>query len=299
LVIFLLCATGFLAASASSLLPVAISAGQVANLAMIHGVPMNSLLHMWSLSTEEQFYIVWPPVLVALLHRLPRSRIALTIVAVGLASLAWRTVLVLTSAPPQRILYGPDTRADAILIGCLLALCIHRVSSRHAATWASVGFLVLLAAVPLGSVDTWTLFPVAMAAAGVIAWLATTTSRAIPVWVLSSAPLVGLGRISYGMYLWHLPLAVALTGVRPPWQVAGWTVAISIAIAALVWNLVERPILSRAKPQPRPRTRPTSASGAPLSMAAPREAAALLGPVQGAAIAAATRPAPSQQRTDQ
>jgi peptidoglycan/LPS O-acetylase OafA/YrhL len=132
----------------------------------------------------------------------------------------------------------------------------------------------LLACVPLGAIDTWTFLPVAIGAAAVIAWLATTNTRAVAVRILASAPLVGLGRISYGVYLWHLPLAVALTDVLPPWQVAAWTIAISIAIAGLVWKFVERPVLSRAEPWPRMKAHATSRSDDTLSHTAGQESRA-------------------------
>jgi peptidoglycan/LPS O-acetylase OafA/YrhL len=242
-VVFLAVAGVSLAASHSSLTPVLVSAAQTANFAMVAQTPMLGLAHMWSLSMEEQFYVLWPWLLVALAHRARRLLVGALVVGTVL-SVGLRTYLTIAGAPDERLMFAPDTRADAILIGCLLAVALPVLRSWPAAPLAGLGAAVVAAAVPWSGQGSWTLLPVALGAAAVIAWTATARPTCLPSRVLGSRPLAYLGGISYGIYLWHFPFVAALGRLAPFARFAS-VLAISTAIAVLSWTYLERPIRDR------------------------------------------------------
>jgi peptidoglycan/LPS O-acetylase OafA/YrhL len=221
----------------------------VANFANLVGTDMEGLAHMWSLSMEEQFYLLWAPALAALLARRRRHLLGRVLLAATVASVATRLALVLTGASDQRIMFGPDSRADALLIGCLVAVYLPflraRLTARHVGRLAAVGALVLLGCIPLGPQGAWTLLPVALATAAVVGWAVTTRGTGPAHSLLTWRPLRALGRISYGVYLWHLPFALAFATGRSPWIAAGLTLATAVGLATVSWLLVERPVLQR------------------------------------------------------
>jgi peptidoglycan/LPS O-acetylase OafA/YrhL len=244
-----------------SLMPIAASALYTANIAMVVGVPMGVLEHMWSLSLEEQFYVLWPLVLLFLIRKRRPAVIAAALAGGIVLVTGFRLTLTLGGAPESRMIFGPDTRADALMIGCLLAFVIERLTTRSVARAAAVGAIVLGGALPWGSIGSWTLLPVALASAGVIAWAAGAGSRGPAFGLLCSTPMVGLGKISYGVYLWHLPV-VRLMGqdLHPVGQLA-LGLGLSIALAWVSWRFVEMPVLDRVRRPASPRVRPASVAG--------------------------------------
>jgi peptidoglycan/LPS O-acetylase OafA/YrhL len=185
--------------------------------------------------------------LVALLARRRRHLLGRLLLAGTAASVATRLVLVLTGATDQRIMFGPDSRADALLIGCLLAVHLPALQGRLTGRLATVGGLVVVACVPLGPEGAWTLLPVALGTAAVVAWAVTTPGTGAAYGLLSWRPLRALGRISYGVYLWHLPFALAFATGRQPWVAACLALATSVGLATVSWLLVERPALQRGR----------------------------------------------------
>lgn len=200
--------------------------------------------HTWSLGIEEQFYLLWP-ILFIVLSQLPRGRTLAFFAALALAGAAalWRARLGIQGASAMRLYNGFDTRSDAIFIGCALALVPWRLTD-----WWPVGVAVLVATFILLPWDDQILLfggytVVAIAAAFVIGGAAqtdTAISRG-----LSFAPLVAIGRVSYGLYLFHFPIYVAVA------QKFGWnpwylnTVGLGLAslVAVLSFRYLERPSL--------------------------------------------------------
>lgn len=209
----------------------------------------NPLLHTWSLSVEEQFYLVFP-LLLAFSWRLASRRrgsagsAQLIVAVVGLGSLAlailgssgWRHPSPYVDAALGALLgfYSPLTRVWEFAAGALLALTwqrMTRMTRRRAVPTSVVGVLLLGASLFLISGSTpfpglWTLLPVG----GAILLLISGEQQDSPVTrVLSSTPMVKIGDWSYSIYLWHWP-AIVFTKIIWP----GATVAVMVA-AALSW----------------------------------------------------------------
>ncbi|GHJ56257.1 hypothetical protein Nm8I071_55640 [Nonomuraea sp. TT08I-71] len=221
--------------------------------------------HYWSLAVEEQFYLVWPVLLVGVAWlarrgRTPESRFrALAFVAVGVvwaASFAWSVLLV--EADPGRAYFVTTTRMWELAVGALLALAPTRRLTGVVATAAGWLGVAAIAASAV-ALSTSTPFPGTMAlpatlgAALIIA--AGATARYGPVALLRLPPMQFLGGISYTLYLWHWPLLVVLEARMPdPGALAVVaTVALSVLLAYLTSRLVERPVWHSPRLAVRPR----------------------------------------------
>lgn len=194
----------------------------------------------WSLAIEEQFYIVWP---ILLILGLRYARRWLPWIVGAVAALSIMDVFFV--ARPSWVYTGPDTRANELLVGCLVAIVADR-GLRVRGWIAVVGFLMAawsFAEVTIWDDASWPTF--AAGCALVVSWAAHAEGGAA-VAALSFRPLVFLGTISYGLYLWH---AVLLATGLP--FVLAYPVALVIAVQS--WRLLERPLLRRyghaAKPQ--------------------------------------------------
>jgi peptidoglycan/LPS O-acetylase OafA/YrhL len=219
------------------------------------------LVHTWSLAVEEQFYLLWPPLLIALVFRRAGMRaVLIAAVAGATASAVWRYVLITHHSSIDRVYLGTDTRVDAMLIGCALAVLFHAgwmpTGARFVA-WvrvaAAASAVVLVTTVvtvarPRPVLYEGGLTLLALCAASIIALIVLSpdglASRA-----LAWRPLERLGQISYGLYLWHLPIFVITRWAIPtvPNLVAvPIMVTLSIGVAVASHQFVEQPFL-RAK----------------------------------------------------
>jgi peptidoglycan/LPS O-acetylase OafA/YrhL len=224
------------------------------------GGAQNPVLHYWSLSVEEQFYIAWPLLLVlAVRLRIRharcssvRLRCGLVIGGIGAASLAYS--LVETASQPAVAYFETTTRVWEFAAGGALALAtplLRRAPRIAAAPAGAIGLAALAAAAVTDGPTTEfpgtaALVPVAGAAlviaAGVIAGTVGVGA------LLSLGPLRYIGKISYAWYLWHWPCLVFARTARwaPPDGRIGWiattvAVAISLALAIVTHALVEVP----------------------------------------------------------
>lgn len=218
---------------------------------------------LWSLSVEEQFYVLWPLVLVAAMMwtRLRLGFLAL-IAAAGVLAAATGRFLDFDGANVYRT-FGTDFRVDMLLVGALLAIAFHanlgRVIFRLSGVlvWPAIVFLVAVSlfvpefGAPGSAAVTreyyvYGLPLVALGTASVVGFLVTHQSSRL-VQLLSFRPIAYTGVISYGIYLWHYPILQGLgaLGVRDPFVLFLLTVVLTYPTAALSWRLLERPLQAR------------------------------------------------------
>jgi peptidoglycan/LPS O-acetylase OafA/YrhL len=210
----------------------------------------NPLLHMWSLSVEEQFYAVWPILLILMARFIPTRRKFMT-VALCAASLIAAEVLV--QIWPKSAFFHLPTRGWELLVGAMLAMGLFpKIGNNIAANVLSLGGLCLMIA-PLFLYTKETAFPGVAALAPVLgaAFLiqGTEGQRGRITASLSSKPVVFIGLISYSLYLWHWPiLAFATYALARPLQPSEASLCVLIAFAAAVfsWRYVEQPFRKRS-----------------------------------------------------
>ncbi|SBS76834.1 Acyltransferase 3 [uncultured Mycobacterium sp.] len=242
------------------------------------GAPPSPLQHTWSLGVEEQYYLIWPvliaavAVLLAVIARRRQKtptivavrRAVLVLAVLGTVGSAAEAILMASDASLNRVYFGTDTRAQALLIGAAAAALLVRdwpaimagvplIHSRwvRGLAWgvpvAGVAVLAAITHVATGSATEFhngLLIVVAVAAVAVIAPVALEQNGPVA-WVLSTPPLVALGVISYGVYLWHWPVFLVLNGERTDWSglpLFAARCAVTLILAVGSWWLIERPV---------------------------------------------------------
>jgi peptidoglycan/LPS O-acetylase OafA/YrhL len=262
---------------------IAVAACYLTNWPMLHRTDMPILGHTWSLSVEEQFYVFWPALLYAMLRLKVSRRLILLLVCCGIGASALLRLSLYhwhQSHGTDRLMMlfrlyrGLDTRADALLAGCLVGLLAgwnllprSRLFVRLTGA-ASLIFLVFLCYLArcrdyydppyYHGLFTVVALLIAVALARLLSAPARWVTR-----ILESAPLVGTGRISYALYLFHqpiihhlLPACISLSLTVGPYLARVvfvlLTIGLSFLAAVLSYYLIERPCL-RLKDRLRPR----------------------------------------------
>jgi peptidoglycan/LPS O-acetylase OafA/YrhL len=221
------------------------------------GNPVGNLGHTWTLAMEEQFYLIWAPSLLVLLKRHLNPMPFL----IGAAAVSW-LLLTFTSDPNSGLpltYYRPDSRANELILGCILALFLIRhppselFSNRLLRSWLAPMSLVMLivleiVAAHLGRQHVFPLeeFAAGMLAAGLLLGLTVAPETAPLTRILGTWPFRSIGKISYGIYLFMIPVLFVLSTYYPLSKFRTFCLmyfAILIGIASLSYFVVERPFL--------------------------------------------------------
>ena len=219
--------------------------------------PPSPLGHLWSLAVEEQFYLVWPLLLVLALRFVHRRWLLIGLVVLGAIASAWAMAAIFQpGSDPTRVYEGTDTRAFQLLIGASLAfVCpsrrlsgsISALRRRGLDALGAVGIAVIVVMViDTNEYETFLyrggmviLSLATLAVVAVLAHPSTLLGR-----ILGAPPLRWIGVRSYGIYLWHYPIIVLtspVVGTAGPVLTLAQAGA-TVAAAALSWRFIEEPI---------------------------------------------------------
>ncbi|NDG66927.1 MAG: acyltransferase [Actinobacteria bacterium] len=208
--------------------------------------------HLWSLSIEEQFYIVWPVVLLAIVALWKRQSVRVAALALGVLWVVWYRIQVWNSGVGWAYVFvRTDTRIDALLVGCLVAFLFQwqvvRERALHIAAWCGLAVVVATVARtnPLQAyVYKGGLTLGAIGVGCVVLAIADGSWRGARLFDVK--PLRIVGKVSYGLYLWHFPIFRLVMRHGETWN-AGVRVLVGLVLAgvvtALSWYVVERPAL--------------------------------------------------------
>ncbi len=248
--------------------------GYAANWRIAGGHSLGLFQHLWSLAVEEQFYVVWPLLVVLLAAREPgrgRERAVLLMSVAGVLAVFVQRAVLMPGAVDGSLISRTDAVADQLLVGCALAAVWRLLHGRplrwrRAVAWGLLGAAaaghVWLAGAPVSRP-----FPAALTTSGGYVALALANAALIahvvvhrggPVArLLAWRPLVAVGRRSYGLYLWQLPAIgfVAYYVSLGPLVKGVVAVPLSLALAWLSFRFVEQPFLRRQE-----RLRPAAAA---------------------------------------
>jgi peptidoglycan/LPS O-acetylase OafA/YrhL len=225
------------------------------------------ITHTWSLAVEEQFYILWPLVMILVLRTRDRRRMLMAVAAAGsVFAVGERLVLWDGGAGVWRVTFGADTRMDGLLVGCLAAAWLVGRSPRR--NRPLVAAVALAAAAGLAFTDG---VGERLVVPTVVPWLTVAAILALvqqphPAWIAHPC-LRLLGERSYAVYLWHYPLWGAAGAMTWPAVAPGFAVAVLVTagVVHLSWTCVELPFLRR---KPLLALAPVSVSSRSLSRAA-------------------------------
>lgn len=229
--------------------------------------PLGALGHTWSLAVEEQFYLLWPLILLLILRRCRNfRRVAAGLLAVAGAEMVYRFAAIhwLHWMARDRIYFGTDTHSDGLIVGCALAFYVMSLGDRRilpdrlhrslaGATVVSVVGLVLLVMRESYVVPRSVWFGTSAAVVCTAIIVLNLVTRPLPplAWLLECKPAVWLGKRSYGIYLWQNTITFLTLGIRHPgigfnqWEAL--RIVATLVVAAASYRFVELPFLRRKR----------------------------------------------------
>jgi peptidoglycan/LPS O-acetylase OafA/YrhL len=239
--------------------------------------------HLWSLAIEEQFYVVWPAIVMLIAWRSRHiDRALIMVCVVGSALSLIQMIRLLDTNDPSRVYIGTDTRASSVLLGAVFAAAPLRRAATKLTSSSKYGFTIIgsLIVVVIGTswmfvdgpASPWLfrggLFAHSLLSGALVVGCASSPAAPLSR-LLGWRPLRTVGGLSYSLYLWHWPIYTLLSEERL--GLSGWAliivqIAVSFVAAVLSKNLVEDPVRFRA-PWARGRHGVNSLIGVTLALA--------------------------------
>jgi peptidoglycan/LPS O-acetylase OafA/YrhL len=213
----------------------------------------NLIAQTWSLAIEEQFYLLWPVVCVAILRRrFRRQWVAVALASLSLVEMICRFVYIKAGGWQARSYHSLDLRSDGLLMGCAVAFLLASpwaipAMGGRLRTGGQVGSVLgviaiaIIATGPSALLEQWLAFPVAVLGTTLVLWNQLTHPLRGLSQVLSWRPITWVGQVSYGLYLIHWPLFRILDtvpGNRYVLDTVGFLM--SFVLAALSYELLEK-----------------------------------------------------------
>jgi peptidoglycan/LPS O-acetylase OafA/YrhL len=221
--------------------------------------PASPFTHIWSLAIEEQYYLIWPLLMILGLPFIKRKRFRVLAILAGIIISAWlMAFLYIPGEDPSRVYYGTDTRAFSLLLGAALAFVwpsqrLSKTLPRHASfVLEIVGITSLLLIITLFVITSQFdpfhyqggMLLLSIITIFVVAALAHPASK-LAKW-LSVKPLQWMGIRSYGIYLWHYPIIILTTPIVNTDGFNFWRITLQIFLTLLIselsYRFVEVPI---------------------------------------------------------
>ena len=215
--------------------------------------------HVWSLSIEEQFYLIWPAVLITLLHfKIPKKTIVLLLLMLGLSSAVGRILVWNSTHDWFRVYMATDLHADGLLIGSAFGFMqvygFHPDFSKHKRVFSLTTLLTVLLAAWLlidnqlsqSFIPNYGILGVSIGTIIIIARIVNIPSGLISK-IFCFSPLVKIGMISYGLYLWHAPIGALIDQFNlnlPLYLLIGLKILLTFLAAGISYKFLERPILN-------------------------------------------------------
>lgn len=220
------------------------------------------LVHFWSLAIEEQFYLIWPLVLIFAYKRGANNKIIRRIcIALSVISILAMAIMFDPMDDPTRIYYGTDTWAFSLLLGAWLAYVFpwNNLDGRlEIFKKINTKVIDIVAGIALATIIIFCIFIDGMSPAmyyGILALTSILTCVVLVALVLPDGklaklfafkPFVWAGKRSYGMYLWHLPIILILKGIfntdTDQWWFAILVFVLVFAICGIQYKYIEEPI---------------------------------------------------------
>jgi peptidoglycan/LPS O-acetylase OafA/YrhL len=247
----------------TTLVAVAVALSYMASwIRAIFHTDLGPLFQTWSLSVEEWFYVLWPVSLIALLRR--RRSITIITVTLAVVALAYRLASESLISSKWYLFFAPDERAFELLLGCAIAVVLFNYRELIAAhtrlvSWCGivgVAALAVLMGRPVHENAThhasvpWEHFgiPIAALASTALVLCVVLQPEHRIARALSLKPLLWVGRRSYGLYIYHLPILVLVSPLsgpegRVPWRTGLISVVVMFSAAAASYRWLERPAM--------------------------------------------------------
>ena len=221
------------------------------------GQAVSPLQHTWSLAIEEQFYVVWPLLVAAVLklRKSLKSMFMLSLVG-SILSAILMAIVYGNGSGLNAAYYGTDTRAQALLIGCALAFLLNKKEVVNNPKFVNVvaalgpiafGVVAIIWAFA-GGPPSWMFhggFFISDVGVAIVIASATLAPRRLFSQALSVAPLRYMGKISYGLYLWHFPIFIVINEARTGFSGAALFAirfGITVLVAVVSYYVIEQPI---------------------------------------------------------